>query len=118
VNCRQASIFVLFGWYLMLPPQLSGNPVTFNADAPLSKWYFASVYDTAEQCETERETLNQRWLVAVSRNETRHLRRTIAEVKDSQRREKCVSADDPRLEGKGPRLNVPIPILPRPGSVN
>jgi hypothetical protein len=111
-SCHHISAVVPVIWYLMLRPQLSGNPLTFNADAPLSKWDFAGVYDTAQECESSRGTFNQRWLSELSRRETRDRSRKITEVKQYQARERCVAATDPRLEGKGPRFNVPYRILP------
>jgi len=110
---RHAAALGFVGWYLMLPPLLSRSPLTFDTQAPLSKWYFASIFGTAEECEEGRKEHNQRWLDAVTRN---HGSQILA-IKEWQAQEKCVSDGDPRLEGHGIVFDTPIPIKPsRSGS--
>jgi len=67
-------------WYLMLPPQISRNPLTFNASAPLSKWYFAGMHDTANECSKDTPIFNSRWLAAIRRSETHDQDRKVREV--------------------------------------
>jgi hypothetical protein len=106
---RHAVALTLAGWYLMLPPLFSRRPLIFETRAPLSRWYFASVFATASQCEEGRAERNRRWIKATIR-ENHPSSAEILGLKEWQAQEKCVSADDPRLEGHGIVFDTPIPI--------
>ncbi len=109
MKLRHAAALALVGWYLMLPPLLSRRPMIFETRAPLSRWYFASVFGTARQCEEGRREYNRGWLDGATRGD--HLPSAeILGLKEWQAQEKCVSADDPRLEGHGIVFDTPIPI--------
>ena len=109
-TCYTAAL-VLLGWYLMLPPRLAEHTFTFDTHAALSKWYFVSFYGSANDCEESRGEFNSRWINAISH---RASQLAISDIEQWQAAEKCVSNDDPRLEGKGIRFGVPIRILPPP----
>jgi hypothetical protein len=108
VKPRHAAALALA--YLMLPPQLSRNPLTFDVQTKISKWYFAGIYDSVTECEAGRKNYNEAWLSGISRHETRNRDRKLREVEQYQAQEKCVAKGDPRLEGKGLELNVPYPL--------
>jgi hypothetical protein len=107
---KSRHVAVLALAYLMLPPQLSQNPLTFDAHAKISKWYFAGIYGSVAECEADQKNQNERWLSGVARQETHNRDRILKEVARYQAQEKCVSEGDPRLEGKGPHFNVIYPL--------
>jgi hypothetical protein len=109
VKLRHAATLALA--YLMLPPQSSRNPLTFDAQAKISKWYFAGIYDSLAECEASKKNYSETWLRGVSHHETRDRDRKLREVKQYQVQEKCISEGDPRLEGKALHFNVPYPLL-------
>ncbi|SRR5216683_2688771 len=96
--------------FLMLPPQLTRNPLTFDAQAKISKWYFAGMYDSVTECEAGKKNYNETWLSGVSHHETRDRDQKVREVEQYQAQEKCIAEGDPRLEGKTLHLNVPYPL--------
>jgi hypothetical protein len=112
MKSRHAAVLALA--YLMLPPQLSQNPLTFDAHAKVSKWYFAGIYDSVEECEAGKKSYNEGWLSAVAHHETHHRDRILKEVARYQAQEKCVSESDPRLGGKGPHFDVNYPLAKPP----
>ena len=96
MKLRHTAALALVGWYLMLPPQTSKSPLRFDPNASLKSWYRAGIYSTADQCESDKPTVNGRWLEAL---EFRHT--SAAEVSDIQKYqayERCVATDDPRLK--------------------
>jgi hypothetical protein len=96
---RHAAALALVGSYLMLlPPQTSKSPLRFDANAPLNKWYIAGGFGTAAECEAYKSESNGRWLRAL---EPRHLdAKTISDVRLYQAQERCVAANDARLNSK------------------
>jgi hypothetical protein len=82
---RHAAALALVGWYLMIPPSVSGG---FDSAAPLGKWFVYSSYDSAHECEGSKflnhEALKQR---------NDHL-------KDAFEHAQCIATDDPRLKDK------------------
>jgi hypothetical protein len=51
---RHGALLALAGWwYLMLRPKVSRHPLRFSANAPLSQWYFAGLYSSANECEVD-----------------------------------------------------------------
>jgi hypothetical protein len=70
MNLRHTAALALVGWYLMMPPVTSDGRIQKNA--PLSRWYIFSNFETKEECEKARQ---------VSSGLTT-----------------CVASDDPRLK--------------------
>ena len=74
------------GWFLITPPQQSNGH--YDASAPLSKWKIEEGAGSRDKCERLQTFLNST-VPKQGRPED------IEEVKDAR----CVSMDDPRLEG-------------------
>jgi hypothetical protein len=70
MNPRHAAALALVGWYLMVPPVTSDGRT--QKDAPLSRWYIASNFETKEECEQVRQASSGSAI--------------------------CVASDDPRLK--------------------
>ena len=67
MKLRHGALLALAGWwYLMLPPKVSRHPLRFSANAPLSQWYFAVLYSSANECEVDQKQYNERWLAAIA----------------------------------------------------
>jgi hypothetical protein len=49
----QVATLALVGWYLMMPPVTSDGRI--QKDAPLSRWYIFSNFETKEECEKARQ---------------------------------------------------------------
>ena len=81
---RHAAALALVGWYLMMPPLGSdGRP---DDSAPLPQWKIRGSFDTAAGC---ADALAEQ------------LGRDFPEmVRQAIHASRCVSIDDPRLEGK------------------
>jgi hypothetical protein len=69
---RHSAALALLGWYLMLPPVTSDGRT--QKDAPLSRWYIFSSFETKEECEQVRQVSSASAI--------------------------CVASDDPRLKAK------------------
>ena len=67
---HHAAALALVGWYLMLPPVTSDGRI--QKDAPLSRWYIFSNFETKEECEKARQVSSGLTI--------------------------CVASDDPRLK--------------------
>lgn len=67
---RHAAALALVGWYLMMPPVTSDGRI--QKDAPLSRWYIFSNFETKEECEKARQVSSGLTI--------------------------CVASDDPRLK--------------------
>lgn len=97
-------LFVLVGWYLMLPPlALSG---VCNPDQPVSKWKQHYQYEKLSECEDYVDGLRRHTWIAFQLSDD-----IITKVPEPDRsgllREKhcgnfamCIATDDPRLKEK------------------
>ena len=56
MKLRHAVALALVGWYLMAPPMRKGAP---NYHAPLGSWNMSKAYDSARDCEADREAAKQ-----------------------------------------------------------
>ena len=116
MNPRHAAALALVGWYLILPPMMMPcpskhppkhpPPLSFDGDAPLSRWNAVRSFDSAGDCEKELKAMIQRtadpkFTVVVPANmntdEISHSRRSMITRDISA---KCVATDDPRLKSK------------------
>jgi hypothetical protein len=91
---RHLAALALVGWTLMVPPPRPvGDHFETNFYAPLSKWTRLRTFDLKSQCETERETYQQK--------PTGNLVIMLgaAEAQATTKASKCVATDDPRLKG-------------------
>ena len=96
------------GWYLMVPPVTSEgltdpNATLVNGAAPISHWVIFRAYDSADQCEQERQ-LGQLALVdAMKANPELLTDRAQFGLKAMELLKKggaqCIATDDPRLKG-------------------
>ena len=54
MNVRRAAARALVPWYLMVPPVGKIGRLNLNVNAPFSLWQTFKVYDTEQQCESEK----------------------------------------------------------------
>jgi hypothetical protein len=89
------ALAAMVAWYLMIPPfHMSGDDVSAELHAPLSKWSRVRRFERASDCEATRS--------AEQRKPTGNLVIMLG-PKQAQAVTKagvCVSADDPRLNPK------------------
>ena len=93
---RHAVALALVGWYLMTPPRISNWPLSYDTDAPISRWMTLGSFDTAEQCDA-RKTSMEYLLVQKDHPEKGEGQQSVEAFMISA---KCVSTDDPRLKEK------------------
>jgi hypothetical protein len=84
-----AAAFVLFGWYLLLPPRLSQGGIDLSA--PLTQWVHGDTADSKskQDCEQFREAL-------ISGMEQSGKMTDLART--AMAHSQCVSESDPRLK--------------------
>ncbi len=76
------AILLMLGWYLMGPPKIViDGSVTYDFNAPISKWLIIQTFDSAQEC--------QEWK-ANADEELNSVRPTIDLAN-------CIASDDPRL---------------------
>jgi hypothetical protein len=92
--CRAAFTGLLAAFALLIPPRLSRKPLTFDANAPLSKWWLFGEDDTKRACEEDKNEKNARWLSAVERRLGAGHDEELRAIQRSQEEEKCVPLDD------------------------
>ena len=91
---RTVAAFALVGWYLMTPPFAAVH-------APFGKWHVIKVLDSAEQCQSERDSL-----VATAEQELKSNKGLAYETKSGGTEyfdataAQCIATDDPRLKEK------------------
>jgi len=102
--CRTTA-FALMGWLLIVPPHVGGDGHP-DKGLPLTQWEQMGNYNTAEECQADREAFIKRdqteYKLSLSTHST-----PSSSLPDSVRQNAlkssaslCVSADDPRLKGK------------------
>jgi hypothetical protein len=98
---RHAAALALVGWYLMVPPITSSWPVTYDTSAPLSKWKQGGSFDTAKECNEEKEKTAMLLLQSAqnpngtAENKQKFMQSMSAMLYALQ----CIATDDPRLKG-------------------
>jgi hypothetical protein len=88
MKARHAVALVLVGWYLMVPPM--DNQGRSYATVPIKYWHLIRAFDSAKECE---EFVEQFAAKARFRGEW------YGSLKERTLSSRCVSTDDPRLEG-------------------
>lgn len=97
MKLRHAAALALVYW-MLLPPHAAKSPIGFDANAPLSKWPIAGLFENAAECEAFKPEMNRRWLSAL---EPRHLdSKELMDIRQYQAQELCITPDDPRLKEK------------------
>jgi hypothetical protein len=107
MNLRHATALALVGWYLMQPHVFTdatnrGRPAFGNWAAPISEWEVLHSYDSAKDCEAEKEHAHKmaqvikRTLTDFPANERTEVRATG----EAETYAVCISSDDPRLKGE------------------
>jgi hypothetical protein len=91
MNPRPAAALALIGWYLMAPPMHNGAP---NYDAPLRSWNMSKAYDSARDCEADREAAKQACA------QVPDVEKPFTGCADTFDRSRCIASDDPRLKEK------------------
>ena len=85
MKLRHIAAVALTGWFLITPPQSNGH---YDVSAPLSKWKIEEGAGDAGKMQRPQASLNS---LALKKGQPDD----IEEVKNAR----CVSTDDPRLEG-------------------
>ncbi|HEY6419222.1 MAG TPA: hypothetical protein VIX59_09480 [Candidatus Binataceae bacterium] len=93
MKLRHLAALALVGWYLMMPPPRTvGDHFETNFSAPLSKWTKIRSFDLQSQCESVRESYQQK----PTGNLINLLGATQAQA--TTKASQCVATDDPRLK--------------------
>lgn len=90
VTLHHAAALALVGWYLMMPPVLSGP----HPDAPLGEWEIIGVYDKAAECTDAQDKMRSLGIDAD------RAKRKLGGRMEARTMAECVATDDPRLNGK------------------
>ena len=93
MSFRHIAAATVLGWYLLIPPWSHNNADT---RAPFNLWEHFASYDSASECETEKQELfvsDTARIDQVSRTEQQRLGNRAVQFRAAR----CVSADDPRL---------------------
>lgn len=85
---RHVAALALAGWYLTVPPY---DGTRNNPDAPLAEWTVYSTFESAQDCEAEKNDVYSR----VRNGEDESDRMIERQLFDA----KSISTDDPSLEG-------------------
>ena len=92
MNPSYAAALALVGWYLMLPPW--SGPGKFNDKAPILEWQQAGAFDSASECERDRNDT----ATVLFNNKKKKLDASTAYYNGSLYASgRCISTDDPRL---------------------
>jgi hypothetical protein len=100
MSTRHAAALALLGWYLMLPQvyrPTKDKPASNNRGAPVSKWDIHKSFDSAAECEKERDNLQrsaETMLEPSSRGDPDGKYRALGEADEVA---VCIASDDPRL---------------------
>jgi hypothetical protein len=92
MKSRHATALALFGWYLMIPPGRSQQDSAPDADAPFNEWSIQASFDTAVECEKERNKFRS----GVHIKAGQKLSSSSMMLLDME----CIASDDPRLKEK------------------
>jgi len=94
MKVRHFAVLGLFGWYFIVPP-LQGQPLDWNANAPLSQWTIDDIFDTAEACKAYpiKMSLDAKKKIESGEKDTADDLDVISRME----RGRCIASDDPRL---------------------
>ncbi len=111
-----ATALALVGWYLLAAPSPSPNDSYWTqlhdqlfgpTVKPLSEWKIMASFDSAERCETERDSdvgvgVFKKYPEDAEKGpniDTKSAERDLREADNLKSRLICVASDDPRLRG-------------------
>jgi hypothetical protein len=117
MNPRHAAALALVGWYLIRPPGPDNGEPDF--EAPLSRWTYSGSFDSANECERERDSRIDsgerntheikgtvdalaRQQGVVSEDRLKSLREEFGKAQTlwvQYSASQCIATDDPRLKG-------------------
>jgi hypothetical protein len=97
MKLRHAAALALVGWYLLMPPVVSGGGTIYaDRSVPFSKWTIHGTYDTAQHCE------------AVKAQEVKAAKQKQGEAQsyafEASYYSECVETDDPRLKSNAAQI--------------
>ncbi len=92
---HHAAALALVGWYLMIPPW--SGPGRFDDKAPMRDWRQVGTYDSASECERDRNETADALLKNKDKGPDPETNNYNGTLYSSGR---CVSTDDPRLKEK------------------
>jgi hypothetical protein len=100
MSLRHAAALALAGWYFMIPkmvPDPKGGVPYADTTVPLSQWSIEQSFDTATECEAERDEFAKKWSTMASQaKNARDTGRALVWQVSSV----CIATDDPRLKPK------------------
>ena len=107
---RHSAALALAGWYLMLAPYHSGmshdavalgstgpTSTVFDFDAQLSKWDRGEIFDSAADCDREKNKLYHQRLTEFKQATKKRSKRTLGHEMVRFQYARCIASDDPRL---------------------
>jgi hypothetical protein len=92
VKPRYAATLALVGWYLLVPPSRPNYEV--DQSAPLSRWAQDASFDTASECEHNRQEMIESLASHKVKNMSVEMQNGNARIYALSR---CIATDDPRL---------------------
>jgi hypothetical protein len=109
MNLRHAAALVFMGWYLLAPPpsldwQHAKRPLdSLRPDAPLSEWIIWGSFDSARECQNQKdedvgEATKALGRLQFPRNDNPD--DFYAEMMAARMLAECIATDDPRLMKK------------------
>jgi len=102
MKLRHTAALALTGWYLMVPPpEPSHSTLDARTKEPLSQWVRVGTYDTATECEAEREQVRLEATQAAGKYGLNQLEKPTTRdelIASEASAALCVAADDPRLK--------------------
>jgi hypothetical protein len=105
VNACRVAALALVGWYLLVPPQVGDNGHHDKA-VPLAQWEQMGSYNSAEDCNDDRESFMKRdqkeYSLSVGSNppQSASVKEAAHKVALKSSAALCINADDPRLKKK------------------
>jgi len=118
VKTHHAGALALVGWYLIGPPQNfpenSNRRFRLDLNAPLAQWEIQKSFDTAAQCERQKQNDYRDAITTLTKPKEKRLADivfgkvlprdeseiTAGRVFFGELNEKCLASDDPRLKEK------------------
>lgn len=95
MNLRHPAALASVDWYLLTPlGEAKGNP---SLVAPLRYWQIYGSFDTAKECEAEKDKLTDKLMPAFQQAKTAKEKEKVFLWLTSP---KCFASDDPRLKEK------------------
>jgi hypothetical protein len=89
MKLRHAAALALVAWYLMVPPSIGSDDITwsFDTDAPLTLWTRTATFSSKQECEQAKKDMQP--------NTTNRLGPASSDFVRALPFYRCVSSDNP-----------------------